>query len=84
MTEGNVDVGSGAQQGTIGYNTPPTISSALSATIAYSNIKYQSRQPPDTKILSWYPFDESDGSKRLTIRAVKEMRPLKICPLPTA
>ena len=43
LIEGNVDVGSGAYVGTKGYNTPPTISSALTASVTYSNDKYRKR-----------------------------------------
>jgi hypothetical protein len=63
LDEGNVDVGTGAQQGTKGYNTPPTISSALSASVAYSNINYQKRTVTKyDDLVLWYTFDEADGS----------------------
>ena len=85
MTEGNVDVGSGAQQGTIGYNTPPTISSALSATIAYSNINYQKQAATRYKdLVLWYPFDESDGSKAVDYSSSERNATLKNMSTPTA
>jgi hypothetical protein len=63
LDEGNVDVGTGAQQGTKGYNTPPEISSALSASVAYSNINYQKRSATKyDDLVLWYTFDEADGS----------------------
>jgi hypothetical protein len=63
LDEGNVDVGTGAQQGTKGYNTPPEISSALTASVTYSNINYQKRSATKyDDLVLWYTFDESDGS----------------------
>ena len=63
MVEGTVDVGSGAQEGTKGYNTPPTISSALTASITYSNDKYRKRSTVRyDDLVFWYPFDETSGS----------------------
>ncbi|NDH16704.1 MAG: hypothetical protein EBY48_06465, partial [Opitutae bacterium] len=63
LYEGNVDVGSGVYQGTIGYNTPPTISSALTASVAYSNTNYQKRSTTRyNNLVIWYPFDEADGT----------------------
>ena len=62
-TKANVDVGTGAQQGTKGYNTPPEISSALTASVTYSNINYQKRSATKyDDLVLWYTFDESDGS----------------------
>ena len=63
LDEGNVDVGTGAQQGTKGYNTPPEISSALTASVTYSNINYQKRSATKyDDLVLWYTFDEPDGS----------------------
>ena len=63
LYEGNVDVGSGVYQGTIGHNTPPTISSALTASVAYSNTNYQKRSTTRyNNLVIWYPFDEADGT----------------------
>ena len=63
LDEGNVDVGTGAQQGTKGYNTPPEISSALTASVTYSNINYQKRSATKyDDLVLWYTFDETDGS----------------------
>ena len=63
LVEGTVDVGSGAYIGTKGYNTPPTISSALTASITYSNDKYRKRSTVRyDDLVFWYPFDEASGS----------------------
>ena len=63
MVEGTVDVRSGAYVGTKGYNTPPTISSALTASITYSNDKYRKRSTVRyDDLVFWYPFDETSGS----------------------
>ena len=63
LVEGTVDVGSGAYVGTKAYNTPPTISSALTASITYSNDKYLKRSTVRyDDLVFWYPFDETSGS----------------------
>jgi hypothetical protein len=63
LVEGTVDVGSGAYVGTKGYNTPPTISSALTTSITYSNNKYRKRATVRyDDLVFWYPFDETSGS----------------------
>ena len=63
LVEGTVDVGSGAYVGTKGYNTPPTISSALTASVTYSNDKYRKRSTVRyDDLVFWYPFDETSGS----------------------
>ena len=63
LVEGTIDVGSGAYIGTKGYNTPPTISSALTASITYSNDKYRKRSTVRyDDLVFWYPFDEASGS----------------------
>ena len=78
LDEGNVDVGTGAQQGTKGYNTPPDISSALSASVAYSNINYQKRSATQyNDLVVWYPFDEVDGSVALDYSANERNATLK-------
>jgi hypothetical protein len=78
LNEGNVDVGTGAQQGTKGYNTPPTISSTLTASVAYSNINYQKRSATryDDLVL-WYTFDEADGSMALDYSSSERNATLK-------
>ena len=63
FTLGSVDVGSGVYAGSIRQNTPPTISSAGSATVKYSDTLYQKHSATRYEdILVWYPFDETDGS----------------------
>ena len=63
LVEGTVDVGSGAYVGTKAYNTPPTISSALTASITYSNDNYRKRSTVRyDDLVFWYPFDETSGS----------------------
>ncbi len=63
LTEGTVDVGTGAYQGTIAYNTPPSVSSGNSATAKYSNDNYRKRLAVRyDDLVVWYPFDEASGS----------------------
>ena len=52
LIEGSVDVGTGAYQGTVAYNTPPTVSSAGTAIANFSNDNYRKRLAPVTMI--WY------------------------------
>ena len=66
LIDGTVDVGTGAYRGTVANNTPPVVSSALTVSIAYSNINYQKRSATRYNDLAlWYPFDEADGSMAL-------------------
>ena len=59
-------MGTGAYRGTVANNTPPVVSSALTVSIAYSNINYQKRSATRYNDLAlWYPFDEADGSMAL-------------------
>ena len=63
LVEGTVDVGSGARVGTKALTTPPTISSALTASITYSNDSYLKRSTVRyDDLVFWYPFDETSGS----------------------
>jgi hypothetical protein len=63
LVEGTVDVGSGAYVGTKAENTPPTISSALIASITYSNDNYRKRSTVRyDDLVFWYPLDETSGS----------------------
>jgi hypothetical protein len=63
LVEGSVNVGSGAHLGSKGYNTPPTISSSLTASLAYSNEKYRKRATIRyDDLVFWYPLDETSGS----------------------
>ena len=63
LTEGTVDVGTGAYQGTIGYNTPPQMSSGDTATVTFSNDNYRKRSATRYDDLAfWYPLDEASGS----------------------
>ena len=41
LTEGTVNVGSGAYEGTIGYNTPQLVSSGSTASVTFSNDNYR-------------------------------------------
>ena len=63
LTEGTVDTGSGVYQGTIGYNTPPTVSSGNTATATFSNDNYRKRLATRyDDLVVWYPFDEGQGA----------------------
>ena len=63
LTKGTVDVGTGAYQGTITENTPPTLSSGDTATATFSNLNYQKRSATRyDDLLFWYPLDEASGS----------------------
>ena len=63
LTEGSVDVGTGAQQGTVTENTPPTISSGSTATATFSNLNYRKNSATRFNDLAfWYAFDEASGA----------------------
>ena len=63
LVEGTVDIGSGAYFGTKGENTPPSISSALAASITYSNDNYRKHSTVRyDDLVFWYPLDETTGS----------------------
>ena len=63
LTEGTVDTGSGVYQGTIAYNTPPTVSSGNTATATFSNDNYRKRLATRyDDLVVWYPFDEGQGA----------------------
>ena len=63
LTEGSVDVGTGAQQGTVTENTPPTISSGSTATATFSNLNYRKNSATRfNDIAFWYSFDEASGA----------------------
>ena len=63
LTEGSVDVGTGAQQGTVTENTPPTISSGSTATATFSNLNYRKNSATRFNDLAfWYSFDEASGA----------------------
>ena len=63
LTEGSVDVGTGAQEGTVTENTPPTISSGSTATATFSNINYRKSSATRYNDLAfWYSFDEASGA----------------------
>jgi hypothetical protein len=63
LTQGSVDVGTGAQEGTITENTPPTISSGSTATATFSNLNYRKNSATRFNDLAfWYSFDEASGA----------------------
>ena len=63
VTEGTYDVGSGGQQGTVTFNTPPVVSSGNTATADFSNDNYRKRSAVRyDDLVFWYPFDEADGA----------------------
>jgi hypothetical protein len=63
LTLGSVDVGTGAQEGTITENTPPTISSGSTATATFSNLNYRKNSATRFNDLAfWYSFDEASGA----------------------
>ena len=63
FTLGSVDVGSGVYAGSVGQNTPPTVTSADTAAVKYSDTLYQKHSATRYEdLLLWYPFDETDGS----------------------
>ena len=63
LTEGTYDVGSGGQQGTVTFNTPPVVSSGNTGTADFSNDNYRKRSAVRyDDLVFWYPFDEADGA----------------------
>ena len=63
LTEGTYDVGSGGQQGTVTFNTPPVVSSGNTASADFSNDNYRKRSAVRyDDLVFWYPFDEADGA----------------------
>ena len=63
LVEGTVDVGTGFYQGSIAYNTPPSVSSGASATATFSNDNYRKNSAVRyDDLVVWYPFDEADGT----------------------
>ena len=63
LTQGTYDVGSGGQQGTVTFNTPPVVSSGNTATANFSNDNYRKRSAVRyDDLVFWYPFDEADGA----------------------
>jgi hypothetical protein len=63
LNQGSVDVGTGAQAGTITENTPPTISSGSTATATFSNLNYRKNSATRYNDLAfWYSFDEASGA----------------------
>ena len=63
LTEGTYDVGSGGQQGTVTFNTPPVVSSGNTASADFSNDNYRKRLAVRyDDLVFWYPFDEADGA----------------------
>ena len=66
LTEGTVNVGSGAYEGTIGYNTPPVVSSGSTASVTFSNDNYRKHSATRyDDLVFWYPFDETEGTTAL-------------------
>ena len=53
LVEGTVDVGSGAYVGTKAYNTPPTISSTLTANVLIPMISTENA-PPFVMMISYF------------------------------
>ena len=64
LTEGTIDLGTGAYLGTKGYNnTPPSISSGDTASVTLSNLNYRKRSATRyDDLVFWYAFDEAQGS----------------------
>ena len=80
LTEGSVDVGTGAQQGTVTENTPPTISSGSTATATFSNLNYRKNSATrfnDLRLLV-LPLMRQAEQPRPTSRTTVGMPPLKI------
>ena len=74
LVEGSVDVSTGAYQGTVAYNTPPTVSSAGTATASFSNNNYRKQSATRyDDLVFWYTFDEADGSVATDCLLMDEM-----------
>ena len=63
LTEGSVDVGTGAQQGTLPKTLPPPSVREVTATATFSNLNYRKNSATRFNDLAfWYSFDEASGA----------------------
>ena len=70
------DAGRGRLTLTFRQNTPPTVTSADTAVVKYSDTLYQKHAATRYEdMLLWYPFDETDGSTAVDFQDMGEMEP---------